>query len=88
MIKSILKNNSGDENISKLIWVAIVFVCGAILLGIIYAAFNGIIRNWYNNTMNSWFKDSNGGFSVTQQQTSSSGVQNPGGTGFFGDVDG
>ncbi len=64
MLKNILNDNRGDENVTKLIWVCIVFVVGAILLAIVYTAFNTVIRNWYNNTMNSWFKDSNGRFNT------------------------
>ncbi len=47
-----------------------------------------IVSDWYNNTMENWFKDDNGGFSVTQQQNSTSGIKDPCGKGLFGDIDG
>lgn len=63
-LRAHLTDNRGDENISKMIWIAIVFVVGAILLLLITTAFKGPISNWYNNTINGWFKDGNGGFNV------------------------
>jgi hypothetical protein len=63
-IRAHLADNRGDENISKMIWVAIVFVVGAILLLLITSAFNGPIKNWYNNVINGWFNSANGGFEI------------------------
>jgi hypothetical protein len=47
-----------------MIWVAIVFVVGAILLLMITTAFQGPIKNWYNGVINGWFNTNNGGFVV------------------------
>jgi hypothetical protein len=63
-IRAHLADNRGDENISKMIWVAIVFVVGAILLLLITTAFNGPIKTWYNNVINGWFNSANGGFKI------------------------
>ena len=63
-LRAHLADNRGDENISKMIWVAIVFVVGAILLLMITTAFQGPIKNWYNGVINGWFKEGNGGFNV------------------------
>ena len=60
MLKSHLADNTGDENVTKMIWVVIVFVVGAILLALITGAFKGQITNWYNNVINSWFNEANG----------------------------
>lgn len=61
-IRTHLRDNRGDENISKLIWVCIVFVVGAILLALITSAFKGPIANWYTNTVKHWFTDANGNY--------------------------
>ena len=91
-------DNSGDENITKMIWVAIVFIVGAILLVLITSAFNGPIHDWYEKVVNNWFtKDgTNGSFpgystnavsgGVTNYQSGASGVNNPGDSGFLGDL--
>ena len=42
-LRAHLADNRGDENISKMIWVAIVFVVGAILLIILTSAFEGML---------------------------------------------
>ena len=63
-LRAHLADNRGDENISKMIWVAIVFVIGAILLLMITTAFQGPIKNWYNGVINGWFNTNNGGFVV------------------------
>ena len=63
-IRAHLADNRGDENISKMIWVAIVFVVGAILLLMITSAFNGPIKTWYNNVIDGWFNSANGGFEI------------------------
>jgi len=57
-LRSLLKDNRGDENISKLIWICIVFTVGAILLLMITAAFSGEIKNWYRKVIKSWFDES------------------------------
>ena len=59
-LRAHLADNSGDENISKMIWVAIVFVVGAILLVIVTSAFKGPIKNWYVKTINEWFNNDTG----------------------------
>lgn len=69
-LRAHLADNRGDENISKMIWVAIVFVVGAILLLMITAAFNGPIREWYEGVIDSWFNENNGGFEVADGATS------------------
>ena len=61
-LRAHLDDNRGDENISKMIWVAIAFVVGAILLIMVTSAFQGPIHNWYQNTINSWFDDANGAY--------------------------
>ena len=65
-LRAHLADNRGDENISKMIWVAIVFVVGAILLVIVTSAFKGPIKDWYQRTINSWFNNENGGFIESQ----------------------
>lgn len=69
MLRAHLADNRGDENISKMIWIAIVFVVGAILLALIVAAFKGPISDWFNGVIESWFnsEDSamNGAFNTT-----------------------
>lgn len=59
-LKQHLLDNRGDENTSKMIWVAIVFVVGAILLLLITTAFKEPIQNWYENTIAEWFAEKNG----------------------------
>ena len=68
-LRAHLADNRGDENISKMIWVAIVFVVGAILLLMITTAFEGPIKNWYNGVINGWFNANNGGFEVANKVT-------------------
>lgn len=46
-MKALVRDNSGDENITKMFWVAIVFIVGAILLVMVSTAFNGPIHDWY-----------------------------------------
>ena len=57
-VKALLSDNRGDENISKMIWVAIVFIVGAILLALIVYAFRKPISEWYARTIGSWFDNS------------------------------
>ena len=63
LLKQHLKENSGDENISKMTWVAIVFVIGAILLLLTATAFKGPIQEWYNGVVSEWFAQENGEYS-------------------------
>ena len=65
-IKRHLKDNSGDENTSKMTWVAIVFVIGAILLLLTTTAFKEPIQNWYETTVIEWFNGENGQYSYDQ----------------------
>lgn len=61
-LKAHLADNTGDENVSKLIWIAIVFVVGAALLLLMITAFSGAdspLGVWLSSTMDSWFN--NGG---------------------------
>ncbi|MBQ2183951.1 MAG: hypothetical protein II399_04880 [Lachnospiraceae bacterium] len=59
-LRAHLADNRGDENISKMIWVAIVFVVGAILLVMVTGAFKGPIKNWYVKTIKEWFNNDTG----------------------------
>lgn len=59
-LRKLLKDNRGDENVSKLIWVCIVFTVGAILLLLITTAFQGQISNWYKAVIDSWFNEGTG----------------------------
>lgn len=61
-IKNHLTDNKGDENISKMIWVAIVFVVGAIMLLLITTAFKGPIKTWYEGVIDDWFNSDNGAY--------------------------
>ncbi len=61
-LRAHLADNRGDENISKMIWVAIVFVVGAILLIMVSSAFQGPIKTWYENVINDWFKGTTGAY--------------------------
>ena len=57
-LRAHLADNRGDENISKMIWVAIAFVVGAILLVMVTSAFQGPIHDWYTGVIKSWFDPS------------------------------
>lgn len=59
-IKNHLKENSGDENISKMTWVAIIFLVGTTLFLFITAAFKGSVQNWYNDSVVVWFSGERG----------------------------
>ncbi len=59
-INKYLFNNDADENISKMIIVAIAFVVGAILLVILASAFKGPIAEWWKGVINEWFNDDTG----------------------------
>ena len=56
-VKAHLADNSGDENVSKLIWIVIAFIVGAALLAILSGAFakDGAIDTWLDATMQKWF---------------------------------
>ncbi len=55
MLKQIFKDNKADENVTKLVWVCIVFVVGAIILAIVYAGFHDVAGPWLTNTFTSWW---------------------------------
>lgn len=57
-LRKLLADNSGDENISKMIWVCIVFTVGAILLLMVTSAFENEIKTWYKAVIQSWFDES------------------------------
>lgn len=59
LIKNHLADNTGDENISKMIWIVIVFVVGAALLVIFSGVFaeDGVFNTYLGNAMDSWFAD-------------------------------
>lgn len=65
-IKNHLLENSGDENVSKMTWVAIIFVVGAILLLLTTTAFKEPIQNWYKDTVAEWFNGENGQYSYNK----------------------
>ena len=93
--KKLITNNTGDENITKMVWVAIVFIVGAILLVMVSTAFNGPIHDWYQKVIRGWFDKGGGngefpGYStnaITNGNSSASGVGNSGDPGFLGDID-
>lgn len=62
------KSNSGDSNVSKMTWVALVFVVGAILLVLITSAFRNPINRWFDKVQASWFNHENGEFGLLNQQ--------------------
>lgn len=57
-LRAHLADNCGDENISKMIWVAIAFIVGAILLVMVTSAFQGPIYEWYTKVVKDWFDPS------------------------------
>ena len=59
-LRKLLADNSGDENISKMIWVCIVFTVGAILLLMVTSAFEIEIKTWYKAVIKSWFNEGDG----------------------------
>ena len=65
-LKKHLQENNGDENVSKMTLVAIVFIVGAILLLLVTTAFKGPIKEWYNNTVTGWFAEDNGAYSYDE----------------------
>lgn len=61
-LKSHLADNTGDENVSKLIWVVIVFVVGALVLGIMKDAFtDGPIAGYLEASFGDWFPEAGDG---------------------------
>lgn len=56
-LKSHLADNTGDENVSKLIWIVIVFVVGALMLTLLSDAFktNGAIKDYLDKSFAKWF---------------------------------
>ena len=69
-----LSDNRGDENISKMIWVAIVFVVGAILLVLVTSAFQNPIKTWFETTVKAWFnKDTTGKYPTSANTNPSIG---------------
>ena len=68
-LRKLFADNSGDENISKMIWVCIVFTVGAILLLMVTSAFENEIKTWYKSVITSWFDGSglNGKYEAATQ---------------------
>ena len=63
-LKAHLSDNAGDANVSKMTWVAIVFVIGAILLVLVTSAFRNPINRWFDKVTAGWFADENGEFDL------------------------
>ncbi len=84
LLKEHLSDNHADVNIAKMIWVAIAFVVGAIILIMVTSAFQTPIHDWFQHVVDSWFKPQNGEFSMVQGNAQ--GANNTSG-GFFGDID-
>ena len=61
-LKVHLRDNTGDANVSKMTWVAIVFIVGAILLVLVTSAFRNPIHRWFDKVSNDWFASENGMF--------------------------
>ena len=59
-IKQHLRENCGDENVSKMTWVAIVFLVGTTLFMLTIAAFKGPIQTWYTDMVAPWFSGDRG----------------------------
>lgn len=53
--KQTLSNNKADENVSKVVWIMIVFLLCAVLVGLLVTAFQGSISTWFNQTVSNWF---------------------------------
>ncbi len=64
-----LCDNRGDENITKMIWIAISFVVGAILLALIVGAFKGPVSSWYEGVIKSWFNSDESGLNGAYQSS-------------------
>ena len=63
-LRAHLRDNTGDENITKMIWIVIVFVVGGIMLGLVSGVFaeDGIVGTWFNGIFTDWFDTNNGGY--------------------------
>ena len=83
-----LHNNKGDENVSKLIWIVIAFVIGALLLSTMSVAFRteGAIGGWLSSSLEEWFGEADGRDGSVGGGAGGSGGSLPGGGG--GDTDG
>lgn len=58
-VKNHITDNKGDENVAKMIWIAVAFIVGAIILALLTWAFKGPISKWFKDVVDSWFdKDS------------------------------
>lgn len=58
-VKNHITDNKGDENVAKMIWIAVAFIVGAIILALLTWAFKGPISEWFEGVVDSWFdKDS------------------------------
>jgi hypothetical protein len=65
-IKNHLADNSGDENVSKLIWIVIAFVVGGLMLTLLSNAFSkGAVKEWFDAVFESWFNKGGEGGSLT-----------------------
>ena len=80
-LRAHLADNRGDENISKMIWVAIVFVVGAILLIILTSAFEGPIRSWFESVVADWFNTATGDYEFDDNYTSNTNTSTVTGNG-------
>lgn len=54
-VKNHITDNRGDENVAKMIWIAVAFIIGAIILALLTWAFKTPITNWFKSVINSWF---------------------------------
>lgn len=64
-IKAHLADNTGDENITKMVWIVIVFIVGGIMIGLVTTVFNGTVSTWFNNLFADWFDATNTPFDAT-----------------------
>lgn len=53
-----LFDNTAEESVAKMIWIAVAFVVGAVLIALLVLAFKGPITNWFTGDVDSWFGDS------------------------------
>lgn len=54
-VKNHITDNKGDENVAKMIWIAVAFIVGAIILALLTWAFKGPISEWFSDVIDSWF---------------------------------
>ena len=53
LIKAHLADNTGDENISKMVWLVIVFVVGAVFMAVFTTVFDEeSLSGWFVNSLN------------------------------------